>query len=154
MARSNRKVYSASDTTTLQLFPFLSVVACTLGSIMLLIIIISTKIAADAQQTLLTLPKNEQEIDLTDKEVVYVECSEGGVTLYPGGQFVSEDQIGFSSSQLNQFLSQVENQDNGMVYVLIRPSGVGVFDQVRNLIEEQGIEFRYEPIDEDWQLDA
>lgn len=153
MARSSRKVHSTSE-TTLQLFPFLSVVACTLGSIMLLIIIISTKVGVDAQQNLLTLPENEQEIDLTDKEVVYIECSEAGVTLYPGSQFVSEDQIDVSSSQLNQFLSEVQEQENGMVYVLIRPSGVGVFDQVRSLIEQKGIEFRYEPIDENWQLDT
>ena len=153
MARSSRKVHSASE-NTLQLFPFLSVVACTLGSIMLLIIIISTKVAADAQQNLLTLPENEQEIDLTDKEVVYIECSEAGVNLYPSGQFVSEDQIDVSSSQLNQFLSEVQEQENGMVYVLIRPSGVGIFDEVRNLIEQKGIEFRYEPIDENWQLDT
>lgn len=153
MARSSRKVHSTSE-TTLQLFPFLSVVACTLGSIMLLIIIISTKVGVDAQQNLLTLPENEQEIDLTDKEVVYIECSEAGVNLYPGSQFVSEDQIGASSLQLNQFLSEVQEQENGMVYVLIRPSGVGVFDQVRSLIEQKGIEFRYEPIDENWQLDT
>jgi hypothetical protein len=36
--------------------------------------------------------------------------------------------------------------------VAIRPYGIDVFDKVRALIESEGIDIGYEPIDEGWTL--
>lgn len=153
MAR--RRKSSEIAPSSLQLFPFLSVVACTLGSIMLLIIIISTKVATDAQQALLAIPESEAgEAAATGKGAVYVECREDGVTVYPGNQFISEDEMAAPNSEFRQFLSQLEPGGEEIVYLLIRPSGVEVFDQARTIIEEEGLDLRYEPIDENWQLDV
>lgn len=155
MARRRAKGLASVSASPLQLLPFLSVVACTLGTIILLIIIIATKVATDAQQTLLALPENQNSnVEPTDKQAVYVECQEEGVIIYPGNQFVSMNEIDDPNSAFQQLLSQVKTQENYIVYFLVRPSGVSVFDKTRAITEAEEINFRYEPIDENWQLDT
>lgn len=151
---SRRGYRQVSDRSSpLQLFPFLSVIACTLGSMMFLIIIISMKIATDAQQRLLTLPETSEETDTSNKELIYVECREEGIVVYPGNQFISEDEIDAPNSVFQELLNRLQLEEEAMIYLLVRPSGVEAFDQTRTLIEQEEIDFRYEPIDENWQLD-
>lgn len=148
-----RKKFTA-PAASFELFPFLSVVACTLGSLVLIIIIITTKVSTSEQQILLTLPESEQEADLTDNTAVYVECRDEEIVLYPGGQSIPEGEISASNSQLQQFLTEAKQKENTIVYLLVRPNGVSVFDQVRTIIEQEDIQFRYEPLEEDWQLNV
>jgi hypothetical protein len=66
---------------------------------------------------------------------------------------VSLTALNFSYSPLQTLLEEVKvNRDTQYLIVAIRPDGIEVFDQVRALIESEGIDIGYEPIDEGWTL--
>ena len=153
MARRGARKAS-NEASNLELFPFLSVVACTLGSLVLLIIIIALQIGSDARQLLLSLPGTEQETQISQNPLLYVECREEAIVLYPGSREIPKEEIDRFNSEIANFLEEAKQDENTIIYFLIRPSGVSVFDRMRNIVEQENINLRYEPIGKDWQLDA
>lgn len=144
-----RRIKSAK--TELELFPFLSVLACTIGSLILLIIVISTqsltvspkvKIIAQTEKG-----KNQSKIPH------YIECREDGVILHPSQKFIPLNKLAQSDSELLKLITQVKaNRDREYVIVALRPKGIEVFQKVRDLIEKEQIDIGYEPIEEGWNL--
>jgi hypothetical protein len=140
-----------SPKTELELFPFLSVLACTIGSLILLIIVVSTqsltvsprvKIIAQTEKG-----KNQSKIPH------YIECREDGVILHPSQKFIPLNKLAQSDSELLKLITQVKaNRDREYVIVAVRPKGIEVFEKVRDLIEKEQIDIGYEPIEEGWNL--
>lgn len=137
--------------TELELFPFLSVLACTIGTLILLIIVISTETLESSSQV--TIVAENQDGQNFSKTPRYIECQEDGVIIYPSEIFVSENELTKRASPLMQLIDEVEaNRDQQYVIVIVRPKGIEVFYQVRDVIEERDIDIGYEPIDEGLQL--
>ena len=140
-----------SHKTELELFPFLSVLACTIGSLILLIIVVST-------QSLTTNPKVKIVAKVENgtnqgKQPHYIECQEDGVILYPSKKIISLNNLEQPNSALLELISQLKaNRDQEYVILAIRPKGMEVFQTVRNLIEKENIDIGYEPIEEGWNL--
>jgi hypothetical protein len=135
----------------IELFPFLSVLACTIGSLILLIIVISTQtLSSDREITIIAKTeegKNAQKIPR------YIECREDGVVIYPSQEFIPKDKLNRQNSKLLQLISEVKNKSQKeYVIVAVRPQGIEIFKQVRELIERENIDIGYEPIEEDWKL--
>lgn len=135
----------------IELFPFLSILACTIGSLILLVIVISTE----------TLNKNPQVTIIArniggvnqKKQPRYIECKEDGVIIYPSKEFVSKNELNKPNSKLLQFIDKIKaNKNKEYVIVAVRPKGIDVFQKVRELIEKEEIDIGYEPIEEDWTL--
>ncbi|MBF2056339.1 MAG: hypothetical protein IGQ45_03740 [Cyanobacterium sp. T60_A2020_053] len=137
--------------TELELFPFLSVLACTIGTLILLIIVISTEtLESSSQVTIVAENQDGQNLSKTPR---YIECREDGVIIYPSEIFVSENELTGRTSPLIQLIDEVEeNRDQEYVIVIVRPKGIEVFYQVRDVIEERDIDIGYEPIEEGLQL--
>ncbi len=134
-----------------ELFPFLSVLACTIGTLILLIIVVSTE-NLSSDRSVAIIAKTEDGVNLK-KLPRYIECKSDGVLIHPNEIFVSLAEIEDSNSALTDFIEEVkEKQDSEYVIVAIRPSGIEVFQKVRNLIESEGIDIGYEPIEENLQL--
>ncbi|MBE9238863.1 hypothetical protein IQ227_23290 [Anabaena aphanizomenioides LEGE 00250] len=137
--------------TEIELFPFLSVLACTIGVLILLIIVLMAQTFSNQRQvTIVARTENGQN---QNKQPRYIECRSDGIIIHPGEEFVSLTALNFSYSPLQTLLEEVKvNRDTQYLIVAIRPDGIEVFDQVRALIESEGIDIGYEPIDEGWTL--
>ena len=135
----------------LELFPFLSVLACTIGSLILLIIVVSTQ-TLDSNPEVTIVARTENGAN-QDKQPRYIECREDGVVIYPSGEFIPLNQIDNPESALTRLINEVKaNRDQEYVIVAVRPKGIEVFQTVRNLIEQEDIDIGYEPIEEGWTL--
>jgi biopolymer transport protein ExbD len=136
--------------TEIELFPFLSVLACTIGVLILLIIVLMAQTFSNQRQvTIVARTENGQN---QNKQPRYIECRSDGI-IHPGEQFVSLTALNLSYSPLQTLLEEVKiNRDKQYLIVAIRPDGIEVFDKVRALIESEGIDIGYEPIDEGWTL--
>ncbi len=138
---------SKSNKIETELFPFLSVLACTIGTLILLIIVISTETLESSSQVIVVGETREGQ-NLT-KTPRYIECRDDGVILHPSGTFVPRNDLSRPNSPLLNLINEVErNRDREYVIVVLRPDGINVFYEVRDLIEERNIDIGYEPIDE------
>ena len=142
----------AKKSLEVELFPFLSILACTIGTLILLIIVLTTQLLKDEREITI-IAKQETSGENQGKIPRYIECREDGVLLHPSQVFVSKSDINNRRSPLNKLISEVEkNKDKQYLIVVLRPQGIDVFQQVRDIVEKRGIDIGYEPIDEDWTL--
>lgn len=138
--------------TEVELFPFLSILACTIGTLILLIIVLTTQALNKQEVTIVARTEEENGVNKT-KNPRYIECKADGVIIYPGEEFVSLEQLDKPNSAMTKLLSQMEqNRDREYLIVAVRANGIDTFNLVRNLIEGAKIDIGYEPIDANWQL--
>ncbi|AUC60961.1 hypothetical protein AA637_07230 [Cyanobacterium sp. HL-69] len=138
---------SRANKIEMELFPFLSVLACTIGTLILLIIVISTEsIESSSEVTIIGQTEEGQNSAKTPR---YIECREDGIILHPSEEFVPRNRLSRSNSPLLTLIEEVENnRNNEYVIVILRPTGLETFYEVRDLIEARNIDIGYEPIDE------
>ena len=160
-----RRTFSRQK-TDIELFPFLSILACTIGTLILLIIVLTTQ-TLNKQEAAVSEPEsslNKQEVKIiardegengTNQKKIprYIECREDGVILHPNKIFVPKENLGNFSSPLQELISLIKiNKDTEYLIIAVRPDGIDVFKQVRSIVEGAEIDIGYEPIDEGWQL--
>lgn len=134
-----------------ELFPFLSVLVCTIGTLILLIIVASSQILS-SQQKVAIIARDEDGQNQT-KKPHYIECLEDGIIIHPGQEFVSNQDIDNPDSAVGKLIAQVSTRkQQEYVIVAVRPDGFEVFDKVRSLLEQASIDIGFEPIDQDWKL--
>lgn len=146
-----RRRRNSPSTIEIELFPFLSVLACTIGSLILLIVVITTQ-TFSPQKEITIVAQGETGKNIA-KTPHYLECRQDGLIIYPREEFVPKEQIDSLDSGLSRLIAEVgAKSDREYLIVAVRPNGIDVFKQVRRLIENQGIDIGYEPIDEGWKL--
>ena len=134
-----------------ELFPFLSILACTIGTLVLLIIVLTTQIFSSQQEV--TIIAQTEAGSNQQKVPRYLECGEDGVVIHPSREFVPFSDLEQPNSALARLLDEIEeNRAEEYLIVAIRPQGVKTFQIVRDLVEQRGIDLGYEPIDKGWQL--
>ncbi len=141
----------AATGLTADLFPFLAVLACVIGTLVLLVILVTSGVLGSRRSiTLVALTSEGRNVRLRPH---YVEVDVAGVTLHPGGLFVAAADLGRRDTPLASLLAEVaRKRDREYIIVALRPGGYRHFDRVRAQVENRGIEIGYEPIDEDWRL--
>jgi hypothetical protein len=134
-----------------ELFPFLAVLACVIGTLVLLVILVTSGLLGSRRSiTLVAQNGTGQNVQLRPR---YVEVTADGVVLHPGGERVSVAQLTRRGTALDRLLRDVgRNREREYVIVALRPSGYPHFAQVREQVEGRGIQIGYEPIDEGWKL--
>lgn len=146
-----RKRSFSRSPTEIELFPFLSVLACTIGTLILLIIVLTTQMFEE-QREVVILAKTERGKNAV-KTPRYIECREDGIIIYPSETFVPQSQLNNDNSPLAQLLAEIEkNVQKQYLIVAIRPDGFEGFQKVREMVEKRGIDLGYEPLDEGWKL--
>ncbi len=135
----------------LDLFPFLSILACTIGTLILLIIVITSQILSNERQV--TIVARTENGENQGKQPRYLECRADGIILYPSQKLLAVSQLNNHNSPLRKLLDEIKNnRDQEYLIVAIRPDGIEVFKKIRALIEEAGIDLGYEPLDQGWEL--
>ena len=141
-----------------ELFPFLSILACTIGTLILLIIVLTTQ--ALNKQEVIIVAREGNGVNAS-KTPFYLECRSTGVVIYPGKEFVPRDRLGNADSALQQLLNTVtKNRDRNYIILALRPNAIDTFNQVRDIIEQANaqlppgnkIDIGYEPVDANWTL--
>lgn len=146
-----RRIPRKQSQITIELFPFLSILACTIGTLILLIIVITTQVFSNSRE--ITIIADLEDGQNRTKTPRYIECRKDGVLLHPSQIFVPDYQLNAYNSSLSQLLAELrQNRDKEYLIVAVRPDGIEVFKQVRRLVEEQRIDIGYEPIDQGWKL--
>ena len=79
-----------------------------------------------------------------DLRPVFVECSATGLTVYPEKTFIAKAQIARSATY-RAFLEQVRANDKLTLNFLIRPDGVEVFDEAREIARDRSMRYGYVP---------
>lgn len=135
----------------LELFPFLSILVCTIGTLILLIIVVTSQILSNQRQvTIIARSEHGQNQNKTPR---YIECQGNGIIIHPSQELVLKEDLDLPSSALRRLLDEVSSRRNQeYLIVAIRPDGIDVFDKVRSLIEQENIDIGFEPIDESWRL--
>lgn len=147
-----RPPIKSNHQVSVELFPFLSVLACTIGSLILLIVLISSQ-AFSENKKITIIPRNSSEATKS-KQPFYVELRGDGLVLHPSQEYVSIEEAFSFGSPFMELLALVErNPNEKYIIIAVRPSGYEIFDLVRNEIEQRDIDIGYEPIDEEWQLE-
>lgn len=143
--------------TEMELFPFLSVLACTIGTLILLIVVMTTqaskpqeavvvaKVAENLQQA------NQKKTPLyanKQKTPLYIECRQDGFVLHPNKQFAPRADLYDEKSPLRKTIANLKaNKDKQYLIIILRPDGLEMFDKVRNLVRNEGIDIGYEPLE-------
>ncbi|MEC4805680.1 MAG: hypothetical protein SAJ12_18550 [Jaaginema sp. PMC 1079.18] len=136
-----------------ELFPFLSVLACTIGTLILLIIVITSQTYGSDREVKIVV-KSEQGTNLT-KVPRYLEARVDGVIIHPQGTLIPRNELANSNSALTAIIAQVkQNRDREYFIVAVRPDAFAVFEDLRNIIEAEGISLGYEPLDKGWKLNV
>lgn len=134
-----------------ELFPFLSVLACMIGTLVLVIIAVATGVLG-SRRSIVLVARDSHGRNLT-LQPRYVEVRGDGVVLHPGQQFVPAEDVLRSGTPLRRLLEEVrQNRTREYVIVAVRPDGFALFDDVRTQVENRGIEIGYEPVDAGWVL--
>ena len=148
--RSRRSIPQKSH-TEVELFPFLSVLACTIGTLVLLIIVLTTQ-ALNKQEVTIVAKAEEGGVNQS-KKPRYIECRDDGVVLHPSEEFVPRANIDDANSPIQKLIAEVKaNKDKQYLIVALRPDGIDMFNEIRNLVEGEGIDIGYEPVDFGWKL--
>ena len=133
------------------LFPFLSILACTIGTLILLIIVMTLQSLGNSRSvTILARTEGGQP---QQKQPRYVECQAGGIMIHPQGTFVASASLSNPQSPLATLLQRLaRHKDREYLIVVVRPQGIDVFKQLRALVENRGIDLGYEPLEAGWRL--
>jgi biopolymer transport protein ExbD len=146
-----RRTIAQKNHAQIELFPFLSVLACTIGTLILLIIILTTQ--SLGQQEVEIVAKEDEKGVNAKKSPRYVECRSDGIILHPNEELIPMAQIQKSNSPLKKLIAEVKaNRDREYLIVALRPNAIDVFNQVRTMVEQEEIDIGYEPIDATWTL--
>ena len=147
-----RRLSISRQKTEVELFPFLSILACTIGTLILLIIVLTTQALNKQEVTIVARTEGENGVNKS-KNPRYIECRHNGVILYPGEEFVPQEKLNDPNSAMTKLIAQVqENRDREYLIVAVRSNGIDTFNLVRNLVQGAEIDIGYEPIDAHWQL--
>jgi hypothetical protein len=146
-----RGAASIGSSLSAELFPFLSVLACVIGTLILLVILVTSGLLGSRRSITLIAERGDgQNATLRPR---YVEVTGEGVVLHPGGESVPTSRLGRRDTPLAKLLRDVAaNRNREYVIVALRPSGYPHFGRVRDQVEGRGIKIGYEPINEGWKL--
>jgi hypothetical protein len=134
-----------------ELFPFLSVLACIIGTLILLVVTVSSTVLGSRRSV--TLSARDQTGENKALVPHYIEVRADGVVLHPSLEFVRTRDLRKADAPLRRLLQQVAaNSTREYIIVAVRPDGFSLFDAVRSEVEGRRIRIGYEPVPAEWKL--
>ena len=141
---SRRSIYRKRQ-TEVELFPFLSVLACTIGTLILLIIVLTSQALQPQEAVVVAIDDGGSN---RNKTPLYIEAREDGFVLHPSKEFAPRADLYDEQSPLRRTITNLKANKNEQYLILIlRPDGLEMFDKIRELVEQDGIDIGYEPLE-------
>ena len=144
---SRRNIYRKRQ-TEVELFPFLSVLACTIGTLILLIIVLTTQ-ALEPQEAVVVAKVDENSRGANqNKTPLYIEARKDGFILHPSKEFAPRADLYDERSPLRKTIANLKaNKDKQYLILILRPDGLEMFNKIRESVEQDGIDIGYEPLE-------
>ena len=144
----SRRNIRRKQQTEVELFPFLSVLACTIGTLILLIIVLTTQALEPQEAVVVAKVDEDSRGSNRNKTPLYLEARKDGFVLHPSKQFAPRADLYDEASPLRQTIAQLKaNRDTQYLILILRPDGLEMFDKARELAQEEGIDIGYEPLE-------
>ena len=142
-----RNIYRKQQ-TEIELFPFLSVLACTIGTLILLIIVLTTQ-ALEPQEAIVVAKTEEDSKGANKNKIpIYIECREDGFVLHPSKEFAPRADLYDEKSPLRKLVAELKTQkEEKYLIVILRPDGLEMFNKIRELVTKEEIDIGYEPLE-------
>ncbi len=131
----------------ISLFPFLSVLAAVMGTLILII--------AGMSQIALARPRQGVDVQAFKpgkKTPIFVECRKNGLVIHPDdpmsgkGTEVSRGELEDIGSPWHTLRSRLEMDSRHYLMLLVRPDGVASFNQALDSVSGRNIDVGYEPL--------
>ncbi|MEL6502419.1 MAG: hypothetical protein AAFV28_02230 [Cyanobacteria bacterium J06635_13] len=143
-----RRSIRRKQQTEVELFPFLSVLACTIGTLILLIIVLTTQALEPQEAVVVAKADEDSQGSNQSKTPLYLEARENGFIIHPSKQFAPRADLYDEESPLRQTIAQLKaNRDEQYLILILRPDGLEMFEKARELVQEEGIDIGYEPLE-------
>jgi len=144
----SRRNIRRKQQTEVELFPFLSVLACTIGTLVLLIIVLTTQ-ALEPQEAIIVAKVDEDSQGSNQNKIpIYLEARKDGFLLHPSKEFAPRADLYDEESPLRKVIAELKaNKDKQYLILILRPDGLEMFAKARELVQEQGIDIGYEPLE-------
>ena len=144
---SRRNLYRKKP-TEVELFPFLSVLACTIGTLILLIIVMTTQALEPQEAVVIAKTDEDSKGSNKSKAPLYIESRKDGFVLHPSKEFAPRADFYDENSPLRKTIANVKkNKDEQYLILILRPDGLEMFNLLRGLVREEGIDIGYEPLE-------
>lgn len=144
---SRRNIYRKRQ-TEVELFPFLSVLACTIGTLILLIVVLTTQALEPQEAVVVAKIDENSKGGNRNKSPIYIESRQDGFILHPSKEFAPRADLYDEQSPLRKTIADLKaNKDKKYLILILRPDGLEMFDKVRQLVEQDGIDIGYEPLE-------
>ena len=142
-----RNIYRKRQ-TEVELFPFLSVLACTIGTLILLIIVLTTQALQPQEAVVVAKVDANSRGANKNKTPLYIEARQDGFVLHPNKEFAPRADLYDERSPLRKTIANLKaNKDKQYLILILRPDGLEMFDKIRELVEQDGIDIGYEPLE-------
>jgi hypothetical protein len=138
--------------------PFLSIMAIVLKLISLILVVIVMRIAVNKKGirvvALAGLWDQSTGNTVNPKVPSYIDCGENGVVLYPGARSVSWEQMQHPGNAVEQLLDRVQaKKETDYIVVMVRPKSVKFYRTIRSLLNKRPIDVGYDVVDSDFKVD-
>lgn len=144
---SRRNIYRKRQ-TEVELFPFLSVLACTIGTLILLIVVLTTQALEPQEAVVVAKIDENSKGGNRNKSPIYIESRQDGFILHPSKEFAPRADLYDEQSPLRKTIADLKaNKDKKYLILILRPDGLEMFDKVRQLVEQDGVDIGYEPLE-------
>lgn len=144
---SRRNIYR-KQRAEVELFPFLSVLACTIGTLILLIIVLTTQALEPQEAIVVAKTDQDSQGANKDKTPLYIECREDGFIIHPSKEFAPRADLYDKKSPLRKIIANLKaNKDEQYLIVILRPDGIEMFNKIRGLVQQEGVDIGYEPLE-------
>ena len=150
--------------------PYLSIMVIVLKLICLILIVTVMRLALNPHQLKILsfsgqyqgAHGNPMKASVGPKMVVkvpnYIECSPNSVSIFPGEETLSINELVQPDNAVALLLDRVEASSNEYVIVLMRPGSVPVYRHLRKLLAKRNIDVGYDVLDTgskiDWRKEA
>ncbi|MEL6495322.1 MAG: hypothetical protein AAFQ41_09395 [Cyanobacteria bacterium J06623_7] len=144
----SRRSIRRKQQTEVELFPFLSVLACTIGTLILLIIVLTTQALEPQEAVIVVKADADSQGSNQNKTPLYLEAREDGFIMHPSKEFAPRADLYDEESPLRKTIANLKaNKDKQYLILILRPDGLEMFEKARSLVQGEGIDIGYEPLE-------
>ena len=144
----SRRHNNRKQQANVELFPFLSVLACTIGTLILLIIVLTTQALEPQEAKVVAKTEEDSKGANKTKTPLYIECREDGFVMHPSKEFAPRADLYDEKSPLRKMVADLKAQkEEKYLIVILRPDGIEMFNKIRGLVAKEGIDIGYEPLE-------
>ena len=144
----SRRSFHRKQQTNVELFPFLSVLACTIGTLILLIIVMTTQALEPQEAVVVAKVDEDSQGSNKEKTPVYIEARKDGFVLHPSKEFAPRADLYDKESPLRKTIAELEdNKKEQYLILILRPDGLEMFNKLRAEVEKAEIDIGYEPLE-------